>query len=288
MTGFGRGFSETEHGRANVEVSGVNRKQAEVVIQGIRELSEVETRIRKAALASISRGRLQVSIQLEPADGETGGITLDPVQAKAFEETFRSLSALLGREVVPEASDFIKAPGIIQLEDKGIDPDHAWEIIAPALETALGQFIAMRAREGEELAADLEKRLQELRSIRDEIGRLSPERTDRYRAMLMKRLSDAGLELDLADDRVQREIALFADRCDISEELTRLDAHFTAFTGFLSSDEPVGRPLDFLCQELNREFNTVGSKASDAAIAQLVVSAKTELEKIREQVQNVE
>jgi uncharacterized protein (TIGR00255 family) len=104
----------------------------------------------------------------------------------------------------------------------------------------------------------------------------------------MKRLADAGLELDLDDERVIRELALFADRCDISEELTRLDSHFAKFRDYCDSGEPCGRPLDFLCQELFREFNTIGSKANDAAIAQTIVEAKTELEKIREQVQNVE
>jgi len=288
MTGFGRGSATSGHGSANIEIAGVNRKQAEVVVQGIRDLAEIEAKIRKIANSRISRGRMQISIQLTPTAGETDGIVLNAPLAKQLETLFTKLSEEVGREVRPTASDFLKAPGIICMEDQGMDPEHVWELLEPALEQALTQFFEMRAREGEQLAADLSARVDTLRGLRDEIAILAPHRPQRYREVLLKRLADAGLELDLNDERVQREIGLFADRCDISEELTRLDAHFVAFSEFTESNDPVGRPLDFLCQELNREFNTIGSKASDAAIAQKVVGAKTELEKIREQVQNVE
>lgn len=288
MTGFGRGSATNEHGSANIEIAGVNRKQAEVVVQGIRDLAELEARIRKIASERISRGRLQISVQITPADGESGGMILDPHLAQQLEQCFAELSTQVGRVVHPSASDFLKAPGVIRMDDRGMDPNHAWGLIKPALEAALSQFFEMRAREGEQLATDLGARMKTLRVLRQEMGDLAPQRPKRYREVLLKRLSDAGLELEIDDERVQREIALFADRCDISEELTRLDAHFVAFSEFLERSEPVGRPLDFLCQELNREFNTIGSKASDAAIAQKVVRAKTELEKIREQVQNIE
>ena len=124
----------------------------------------------------------------------------------------------------------------------------------------------------------------------DSIRRTSPpwSVTEKYRDTLHRRLAETGLEFDINDERVLKEIGLFADRCDISEEITRLNSHFEKFREYLALDEPVGRPLDFLCQELNREFNTIGSKANDATLAQLIVNAKTELEKIREQVQNVE
>ena len=288
MTGFGRGSATNEHGSANIEIAGVNRKQAEVVIQGIRDLPEVEARIRKLASSRISRGRLQLSVQIAPVGGGGEGMVLDAHLARQMEAVFAELSEQIGRHVQPAASDFLKAPGVIRMEDQGMSPDHVWELVAPALDEALNQFSDMRAREGEQLAVDLRERIETLKSIRQDIGTQAPERPQRYREMLLKRLADAGLHLDLADERVQREIGLFADRCDISEELTRLDAHFVAFSEFFDSKDAVGRPLDFLCQELNREFNTIGSKASDAAIAQKVVSAKTELEKIREQVQNVE
>ena len=146
----------------------------------------------------------------------------------------------------------------------------------------------MRQREGFDLKADFLTRLAVLESSARKIAGEAPGRPIRQRELLAKRLRDAGLELDPADERVAKEIALFADRCDVSEEITRLDSHFAKFREYLDAAEPPGRALDFLCQELFREFNTIGSKANDASIAQTIVEAKTELEKIREQVQNVE
>lgn len=288
MTGFGRGSAASDHGQVNLELSAVNRKQADVVIQGIRDFPELENRLRKLATHRISRGRLQIGIQITRPVEKAAGIKLDSSLAKQFNEAFIHLSQELGREILPSAADFLKAPGILSMEDQSMSSQAVWDLIESALEKAFTQFLDMRAQEGAQLANDLKSRLSALRKFRDEIASLAPERPSRYRDLLFKRLVDLGLELDLADERVQREIALFADRCDISEEITRLDAHFLAFESYFTSDEPVGRTLDFLCQELNREFNTIGSKASDAEIAQRVVQAKTELEKIREQVQNIE
>ena len=146
----------------------------------------------------------------------------------------------------------------------------------------------MRKTEGSHLKDDFLARLDTLTGFAGKIAADAPGRPIRQRELLAKRLRDSGLELDPADERVAKEIALFADRCDVSEEVTRLDSHFAKFREYLDSSEAQGRALDFLCQELFREFNTIGSKANDAVIAQTVVEAKTELEKIREQVQNVE
>lgn len=288
MTGFGRGSSTADHFTATVEVSSINRKQAEVVIQGARELATIEPRIRKAVLTRISRGRVQVAITLERNSREAAPVSVDLDLAEALEIAFEHISKRVGRTIAPEAADFLRAPGVVNLDDTGLDPETAWAAIEPALEAALEQALEMRATEGSHLAEDLENRLQHLEAQRSAIGEIAPARPANYREALLKRLRDAGLELELSDERVVREIALFADRCDISEELTRLDSHFRKFRGFLDGGEPAGRPLDFLCQEIHREFNTIGSKASDAAVAQHVVTAKTELEKIREQVQNVE
>lgn len=288
MTGFGRGSATTDHGTASVEIAGVNRKQAEIVVQGIRDMPELENGIRKAVLACVSRGRLQVTVDFQPAASDRQAVRIDPELADELDSAFRELSGKLGREILPGAADFIRAPGIVRFDEHLPDSSFAWAAIEPALESALNQLLEMRRNEGQDLATDLTTRLATLESIRAAIGEQAPRRPERYRDQLAKRLGDAGLELELGDERVVRELALFADRCDISEELTRLDSHFRKFREYLAGQEAAGRPLDFLCQEIHREFNTIGSKASDAAIAQLVVTAKTELEKIREQVQNVE
>lgn len=288
MTGFGRGSATTDIGTATVEIACVNRKQAEVVVQAGRDLATIEGRIRKAVLGRVSRGRIQVSIQIDRPAGSGSNVQVDEALAEAIDAAFKTISERIGRNIHATATDFMRSPGVITFDDSGIDPEAAWLAIDPALEAALGQVLETRAAEGSDLAKDLDTRLDTLEQIKNAIAELAPARPRHYRETLFKRLRDAGLELDLDDERVVREIGLFADRCDISEETTRLDSHLRRFREYLGGNEPAGRSLDFLCQEIHREFNTIGSKASDADIAQNVVTAKTELEKIREQVQNIE
>lgn len=288
MTGFGRGSATCEEGTATVEISCVNRKQAEIVVVGARELTELEPRIRKAVLAPISRGRVQISIKFEPRSAAAAPVTVDSSRVAGILAAFEAISSQAGRTIVPEAADFFRVPGLLDLGEPSLDANTAWTAIEPALDAALEQVIAMRRAEGADLAKDLESRLETLERLAASIAETAPGRPERYREMLLKRLRDAKLELDPTDERVIREVAIFADRCDISEEITRLGSHFRKFREYMAGEEPAGRPLDFLCQEIHREFNTIGSKATDAGIAQRVVEAKTELEKIREQVQNVE
>lgn len=288
MTGFGRGSFNSGTWLATIEISSVNRKQAEVVLQAPRELSELEAPIRKQVLQSVARGRIQISINLEQPNGTAGGISIDQALAKSFENSFVELGTLLGREILPTAGDFLRQPGFLASGRLDIDPETAWQAIQPALTDALQQLVAMRTREGDDLKADFLNRLQTLSGFAEKISVEAPQRPIRQREQLFKRLRDSGLELDPSDDRVLKELALYADRCDITEELTRLDSHFAKFREYLDAAESPGRALDFLCQELFREFNTIGSKANDSSIAQTIVEAKTELEKIREQVQNIE
>ncbi len=288
MTGFGRGSAATGAWQASVEISSVNRKQAEVVVQAPRELNELDARIRKAVLGVVSRGRIQVSINVERAQFAAADFQFDPALALAFSKGFAELGRTVGYPVIPSAADFLRQPGIISAGNNEIDAEAAWLAIEPALTDALVQLAAMRSSEGDHLKSDFLARLGILDSFAKKIVTEAPGRPIRQRELLAKRLRDAGLDLDPADERVAKEIALFADRCDVSEEITRLDSHFAKFREYLDATEPPGRALDFLCQELFREFNTIGSKANDASIAQTIVEAKTELEKIREQVQNVE
>lgn len=290
MTGFGRGTHSTDEWTAGVEASSINRKQAEIVINLPRQLQELEGKVRKATLPSISRGRVQLSIKLErPEDADAGLIRINPALARSFESSFSELSLIIGRPLQPGPADYIRQPGILEIGDpEPADPGQAWEAIAPALDQAIANLNSMRSTEGRHLKDDFLVRLGKLAEFTQTISGHAPSRPERQREMLLKRLSDMGIALDLEDERLAREVALFADRCDVSEELTRLHSHFAKFHEYLQADEPAGRPLDFLCQELFREFNTIGSKANDALIAQTVVEAKTELEKLREQIQNIE
>jgi uncharacterized protein (TIGR00255 family) len=288
MTGFGRGSFNSGTWLATIEISSVNRKQAEVVLQAPRELSELEARIRKLVLQSVARGRIQISLNLEQSTGAASGVSVDQALATGIEGAFSELSKLLGREILPTAGDFLRQPGFLASGRSDIDLESAWLAISPALADALQQLVIMRTREGDDLKADFLNRLQTLSRFAAKIALEAPARPVRQREQLFKRLRDAGLEIDPSDERVLKELALYADRCDITEELTRLDSHFAKFREYLDAVEPPGRALDFLCQELFREFNTIGSKANDSSIAQTIVEAKTELEKIREQVQNIE
>ncbi len=290
MTGFGRGTHSTAGWTASVEAASMNRKQAEIVVNLPRQLQSLEGRVRQAAMPHISRGRVQLSIKLERLDGEPSDqIRINPELARSFEAAFADLSILIGRQLSPTPTDFLRQPGIMEIgEEESTDPDEAWEVISPALEQALGNLNAMRAEEGGHLKEDFLARLGRLMAFTRIIADHTPSRPARQRDLLMKRLSDLGIPLELDDERLVREIALFADRCDISEEITRLHSHFAKFQGYIDAPEAAGRPLDFLCQELFREFNTIGSKANDALVAQTVVEAKTELEKLREQIQNIE
>ena len=288
MTGFGRGTAVTDAWRATVEAGSVNRKQAEVVVQAPRELAELEARIRKAVQAVVSRGRVQITINLERAGDAATSLQVDAPLARAFHQAFVELSQLVGSTVEPTAADYLRQPGLMNFGLGIIDPGEAWAAIEPALTDALAALAAMRETEGGHLREDFLARLETLAGFARRIAADAPARPVRQRELLMKRLRDSGLDIDPNDDRVVKELALFADRCDVSEELTRLDSHFAKFREYLDAAEPPGRALDFLCQELFREFNTIGSKANDAGIAHVIVEAKTELEKIREQVQNVE
>ena len=288
MTGFGRAEHATNNLAARVEASSVNRKQGEIVIQLPRIYSELETAIRKLALGKLSRGRVNISIQIEQSEGASSPIQINTQRAQALEAAFTELSDAIDRPLQPTSADFLRTPDILLFDQERATPDEVMEALMPAIHEALDNMIAMRANEGQHLHEDITSRLSILEKITHEISHYAPSVVQHYREQLHRRLNESELGIDLKDDRLLKEIGLFAERCDISEEITRLHSHFKKFREYLSKKEPIGRPLDFLCQELNREFNTVGSKANDATLAQHIVNAKTELEKIREQVQNVE
>lgn len=288
MTGFGRGESSGPELTARVEITSVNRKQADIHFSLPRELTALESDLRKVVLEKVSRGRVNVAIDLENRESGKGSIALDETRAREIEATFKQLSKVVGREIEPTAADFLRAPEVFSFEESGFDVEQAKEVIEPALVAALEGLLTMRSSEGADLRNDLVSRLAILENATKIIASKTPEIVARQRDLLHSRLREAGIELNLDDERLLKEVALFAERCDVSEETTRLNSHLTRFRGYLDADESVGRSLDFLCQEINREFNTIGSKANNAGVGQTVVEAKTELEKIREQVQNLE
>lgn len=289
MTGFGRAESTEQGLRCAVELSSVNRKQSDIDIRLPREWSELEAELRKLVAGAISRGRLQVQVSLDAAGESGASLRVDHGLARQYAEALTRLDAEYFGSRGVSADVMLRAPGVFTVTEGA---DHSVEHIRPLIEATLTKALAVwdkaRVREGSHLKKDIETRLKVVRDVLKGIQREAPRVPQLQREAMRKRLHDAGLPLPLDDERLLKEIALFADRCDISEEISRLGGHLDEFARLLKSPEPSGRPMDFLTQEMHREINTMGSKANHAGIAHLVVAGKTEVERIREQVQNVE
>ena len=288
MTGFGRGEAHGAGVTWLVECSAVNRKALEVVINLPRELNELENAARAKVSALASRGRVNVSVKTDTSGVEATILKVDEPLAAQYVAALRSIAERMNLGAEPTLADVARCPGVFRLEEGSTEPESAWPLIEQALDAALARLVAMRETEGLHLKADMTARLETLAALLVSIERLSPQVIEHYRKQLRQRLADAGVPLPLDDERLVKEMAVFADRCDVSEELTRAASHLKQFHTYLAATEPMGRSLDVLTQELAREFNTIGSKANNAEIAHLVVTGKTEIEKIREQVQNVE
>lgn len=288
MTGFGRGEAIADGVVWRAELSSVNRKQLELVVHLPRELADLEIPLRNKLAEKLSRGRVQLNVHADRGTGVSTTLRVDEALAKQYADALRRMATTLGVGPALTASEMTRWPGVFTLEQSEWAAEQAFPHIEKAVNAALTQMLIMRQTEGANLKADINMRLDALQGMLATVRELSPQVAGRHRDALRQRLADAGLPLPLDDERLVKEIGLFADRCDISEEQARAASHITQFRAYMDSGEPVGRSLDFLSQELFREVNTMGSKANDATLAQLVVRAKTELEKIREQVQNIE
>jgi len=288
MTGFGRGEARQLDTTWVVECSSVNRKQLEISINLPRDLNDLEAQIRNQVAAVCSRGRVSISVKGDRPAADEAMPRLDEAVAARYLQDLRALAARLSISADLSLSELVRLPGVLVNEARETAADEIWPAVQTALAAALQQFITMRSTEGNHLREEMETRLATIESLAAKIAQIAPTVPEHQRQILLQRLEKAGLPLPLDDERVIKEIALFADRTDISEELSRATSHLKQFRTYLGSDEAVGRSLDFLIQEFFREFNTMGSKCNNAEIAHHVVSAKTELEKIREQIQNVE
>lgn len=288
MTGFGRGESVTGGWRFAIELSSVNRKQGEIVVTLPREWQSHDAALRQQIGERVARGRVVATVKIERARGPQEQLRVDFELAHAYVAALRQIAEAVGSTVALDATDLLRAPGVFTVEERVPQGPDVGPALAKAAQRALDAFDKTRLAEGAALRKDMESRLKELRLLHKKIGAQAPTVTTHHRESLRRRLAEAGLPLPLDDDRLLREIALFAERCDISEELARLASHLDQCAAALRGAEPAGRPLDFLCQELHRELNTMTSKASDAVIAHLVVAGKSAVEKLREQVQNLE
>jgi len=285
MTGYGRGQSSHNGSKFSVELNSVNRKQSDVVVTLPRELTEMEPRVRDVINAEVSRGRLNVVIAAHHTTSSAPAAALDTALARTYYRAMVDLQKELNAAGEVSIETVLRAPGVLRVPEEQVSIDDVWPPVESALKEALADLVKMREREGKHLAKDLIHRLKIVRGSVRKIIVLQPGVLKRHRQSLHERIQRAGIELPVDDERLVKEVIFFADKSDISEELTRLESQFAHH---LRKNEPVGRTLEFMCQEIGREFNTLGAKANDVEISQLVVTCKAEMEKIREQIQNIE
>jgi len=289
MTGYGRGECVKDGFKFTIELNSVNRKQSDITINLPKELAQLEPRVRDIVNAELSRGRINAVVAYHRgATCAEEQVELDVTLAKAYYSAIQKLQKQIKLDGSLTLDTILRAPGVMKMAETTVDAEAIWPSVETALRRALGQLIKMREKEGKFLATDLSKRLDILAAGVEHVRKAAPETLKRYRDQLHARVKESGLNVPIDDDRLMKEVVIFADRCDISEELTRLGSHLIQFREQIASGEPVGRTLDFLAQEMNREINTIGSKANAADVSQHVVKMKAELEKIREQVQNIE
>jgi uncharacterized protein (TIGR00255 family) len=290
MTGYGRGECAQDGFKITVELSSVNRKQAEVSVTLPRELDMLEAQIRDAINRVVARGRVNVRVSLHAAaDKLSVRKHINAALAKDYAAEFARLAKQLKISGEVTLDQVLRAPGVFQTDEQLAESEDLWPAVEKALNSGLSALLKMREREGAHLAKDLSARIGVMSGAVGKVQKQAPQTAENYRQNLLTRIKAAGIEnLAPDDDRLLKEVVLFADRSDITEELTRLQSHFQQFADCAKSKEPVGRTLDFLAQEMNREINTIGSKANDAIISREVVTLKAELERFREQAQNVE
>ena len=289
MTGFGRGEASEGAVKVVVEVSAVNRKQFDCSVSLPRELTSLDAKIQTLVRTRVTRGYVKGVVTVSAAEQAGAADTLDLAHLTAQIGAVRAAAQALGLTDDLTASALLRLPDLLRPRVLSDDPLEVWPLVERAAQAALENLEAMRLREGGALERDLRERFTALEVLSREIAGLAPAVPIAYKAMLERRLAELLGDGQLVDPAlIAREVAVFADRCDVSEELTRLASHFGQVTKVFDTGGPCGRTLDFICQEMFREINTTGSKANDAEISRLVIAFKAGLETVREQVQNIE
>ena len=288
MTGFGKGEAEAEGYRACVEVRSVNGRYGEVSVHLPRTLAELEPGLKEIVLSTICRWRVDVSVTLKGEGGEVGLPVLNVEVLDAYREGLRALMARMEARGEVDAMQMATLPNVFAFEAPAFDLEAIWAALEPACQAAVAQCQGMRLAEGEKLARDLVGRIRALEALIGKVEALAPLRVEAVRRRLDEKLQEFLGPEQVDQNRLLMEVALLAERSDITEECVRFHSHNAQFLQTLDRDEAVGRRLNFLLQEMLREANTIGSKSGDADIAHLVVEMKEEIEKLKEQAQNIE
>ena len=288
MTGYGKGEARQDDITVTVEIKTVNHRYADISVKLPRTFLSLENGVRKQVAAVVGRGKVDVYVNYELASEAQAVPKLNNELAEAYHKLFVGLAGKLNLQDRISIDHIINQRDVVQVEEAEIDEATLETCLRSATAGALESLLAMRTAEGEETRKDIEDRLNVTETILAQIEQRAPQVPAEWQERLTERLERLQQNVEWDPQRVAQEIAVFTDRCDISEEITRFKSHLVQFRGMLDDSEPVGRRMDFLVQELNREVNTMGSKSNDAELTTAVVTLKSELEKIREQVQNIE
>lgn len=288
MTGYGKGEAECDGLTVSVELKSVNHRYADISVRLPRSFLALENVLRKRVGQSLKRGKIDVYVNYELTGGSQAAPQLNFELAAAYQQLLVGMQKDLGLAGEISAEYIASQKDVIQVKDAELDDQVLQECLFAALEKGLEQLLTMRRAEGEETRQDIESRLQASELLLAQVEARAPQVPLEWQEKLTERLARLQQGIEFDPQRVAQEIAVFTDRCDISEELARFKSHLVQFRALFEDSEPVGRRMDFLVQELNREVNTMGSKSNDAELTNSVVALKAEFEKVREQVQNIE
>lgn len=288
MTGFGAGDAETADFKVHIEVKAVNQRFLETNYHMPYSMNMFENQLTKKIKEYASRGKLDINIRFQDLRDKAVTVKVDKGLVAAYGQALQEISSQLELSAPVTAAQIASYPDVLKLNEENADMEAAQPVLMQAMEQALESFVAMREAEGQNIQRDLLARIATLENFVGELEKLAPEIVAAYRQRLENLLREYLAKEDIEESRIIQEVALFTDKVNYTEETVRLRSHFNQFRQIITAGEPVGRKLDFLIQEMNREINTVASKANSAGAAQFVVDVKSEIEKIREQIQNIE
>ncbi|MEA4882900.1 MAG: YicC/YloC family endoribonuclease [Clostridia bacterium] len=288
MTGFGRAEGSVDGRAVSVEVRSLNHRYLDLSIRMPREFSPVEDKVRSLVSERIARGKVDVSVSVERRGDTLRTVLFDMHLARAYSEGLASLARELSLSPSVSVETLAALPDVITVSETSLGAEEMWAMLSSPLGEALTQLESMRRAEGERLESDIAHRIERIDQTLQEVGAHAPNSVEAYRARLARRVADMAVDVRVDEARLATEVALFADRCDYTEETVRFRSHIAQFRASARERGSVGKKLDFITQEMNREANTIASKSQDSNVSALVVEIKAELEKVREQIQNIE
>ncbi|NEX01109.1 YicC family protein [Pseudobutyrivibrio xylanivorans] len=288
MTGYGKGIAENSDARVTIEMKSVNHRYLDLNIKLPKKLNFLESTIRNKISESVFRGKVDVYITLNEHSDACYQVSINDAIAQKYYDSISAMADKLGIDNDMKASSISRLPDVIELEEMEADEDSLKTLVLEALDACVAQFVDSRIAEGNRLETDLIAKMDEMLVLVDRLEARSPQIIEEYRARLKTKVSELLEDTHIDEARVAQEVVIYADKICIDEEMVRLKSHVSETRGVFDLDKEVGRKLDFLAQELNREANTILSKSTDVEIADIGITLKTLIEKVREQIQNIE